>query len=259
MQTIKVVYTRESVLLDENNQTITYDMLPEHTRKIFNQGMNGHEMDFYQVIYDSYFPPDDDDSDLTLNTSFNENPEKVYLEYCLVTASSLKKCLPNTTILFRNDNNYYHLPLDIEGFSEIPENFDISSVVLFPEKKRLKIMFDHESTGLWNYEGKSIPLEYVPVSDTTRNLITSFQQGLNSMEIPYDRDYTWDEEKQYAGHMVTGLIAAMALKTELPDWQILLYNADCYFALPLNPYNNCSEIMSDLRLDDVMITSLKIS
>lgn len=259
MQTIKVVYTRDAVLLDENNIIITYDMLPENARNIFNQGMNGYEMDFYQVVYDSYFPPDDDDSDLTLGTPFEENPEKVYLEHCLVSASRLKQCLPDKKILFRNDNGFYPLPLDGEGFSEIPENFDISSVILFSGKKRLKVMFDHEATGIWDYEGKSIPLEYVPVSDTTRNLIATFQQGLNSMEIAYDREYTWEEEKQYAGHMVTGLVAAMALKAELPDWQILLYNPECYFALPLNPYNNCSEIMSDLRLDDVLITSLKLS
>lgn len=258
MQTIKVVYTREAVLLDENNQTITYDMLPENAKKFFVEGMNGYEMDFYQEIYDSYFPPDDDDSDLTLGTHFHENPEQVYLTWCLITASRLKEVMPDTKILFRNDNGYYKLPVDNNGFSEIPEDFDISSVILFSGKKRLKVMFDHEATGVWDYEGKSIPVEYVPVSETARNLITRFQKGLNSMEIPYGRQYSWEEEKQYAEHMITGLVAAMALKAELPDWQILLYNQGCYFALPLNPYNNCSEIMSDLRLDDVLITSLRI-
>lgn len=259
MQTIKVVYTREAILLDENNHIITYDMLPENVKKLFTEGMNGHEMDFYLAVYDSYFPIEDDDSDITIDTSFHENPEKVYLEHCLVTACRLKELLPLTKILFRNDNGYYNLPVDNKGFSEIPEDFDISSVILFSGKKRLKVMFDHEATGVWDYEGKSIPLEFVPVSDTTRNLIIRFQKGLNNMDIPYNRDYTFEEEKQFAEHMVTGLVAAMALKAELPDWQILLYNYNCYFALPLNPYNNCSEIMSDLRLDDVMITSLKLS
>lgn len=259
MQTIKVVYTREAVLLDEHDQIITYDMLPEPAQKFFVEGMNGHDMEFYQEIYDSYFPPDDDDSDLTLNNPFNEDPEKVYCEWCLVTASRLKSVLPDTHIYFRNDNGYYNLPLNNEGFSEIPEDFDISSVILFSGKKRLKVMFDHEATGVWDYEGKSIPVEFVPVSQKTRDLITSFQKGLNDREIPYGRDYTFEEEKQYAEHMITGLIAAMALKAELPDWQILIYNPNCYFSLPLNPYNQCSEIMSDLRLEDVMLTSLKLT
>lgn len=252
MKIIKVVYERDRVLLDENNEIITYQMLPEQVKSILHLGMNGLDMEYYQEIHDSYFAKLDTELMNSLKgTSFYQNSDKTFHEFRLEAASQLKKLMPEIQVLFDNSKAYYDFPVDSQGFSEIPTDFDISSVILFTGEKKLKIMFDYEATGIWDFEGKCIPLEWVPCSQTTRDLITQFQHGLNCMRINYDNDYTDEENQESEDYMFMGLQAAIALKKELPDWQINFYNYGCYFDLPFNPYNNCSEITSDLVLEKV--------
>lgn len=252
MKIIKVVYERDKVLLDENNDIIFYQMLPEPVRHIFHLGMNGHDMEYYQEIHDSYFAK----LDVTLMNSLKGSPfyqdsEETFHQFRLEAATQLKALLPEFQVLFHNSTAYYDFPVNSEGFSEIPAGFDISSVILFKGEKKLKIMFDYEATGIWNFEGKCIPLEWVPCSQTTRDLISQFQHGLNRMRINYEDDYTAEENQESENYMWIGLQAAIALKKELPDWQINFYNYGCYFDLPFNPYNNCSEITSDLVLENI--------
>lgn len=252
MNTIKVVYERDKVLIDENNEIITYQMLPEQVRSIFHLGMNGLDMDYYQEVHDSYFAKFDAELMNSLKGSpFYQDSEEAFHEFRLEAATQLKALLPNIKILFKNSQAYYDFPVDSDGFSEIPAGFDISSVILFKGEKKLKIMFDYEATGVWDFEGKCIPVEWVPCSQMTRDLISQFQRGLNSMRINYDNDYTYEENQESEQYILIGLKSAIALKKELPDWQINFYNYGCYFDLPFNPYNNCSEITPDLVLDNV--------
>ena len=89
----------------------------------------------------------------------------------------------------------------------------------------------------------------VPCSQYTRDLISQFQSGLNSMRIPYDDDFTPEEELESDNYMKIGLQAAISLKKDLPDWTILFYNYGSYFDLPLDDDNN-SEITSDLSFEN---------
>lgn len=248
MNTIKVVFERDSVLLDSNNEVITYQMLPENVRKFFHQGMNGYAMDFYQEMFDSYY-----------NNSYYEGGaegDKMFQEWCLVIANTLKKDLPTTQLLFRNTNKYYDLPTNEEGFSEIPNDFDISTVILNKERKYLKVMFDWEATGVWGDYG-AIELDWIPVRQETRDLITKFQKGMNSMDMDDDNTYTLAQKEQKAAYMLMSLQAAIELKEQLPQWTILLDNGGQYFDLPLvnnDPYAlYCSEIPLGLKFEDVTI------
>lgn len=254
MNTIKVVYNRDKVLLDENNEIITYQMLPSSVTRLFNEGMNGYDMEYYQEVYDSYFI-----KKLAEETYFYGDPEITYQEFRFVTACYLKAELPETKILFKN-NNYYDFPIDNQGFSEIPKDFDISSMILSKGKKELKVMFDYESTGMWDYEGKSIPIDWIPVSQATRNLITQFQKGLNSMRIDYDNDYTKEENEEADSYMLIGLKGAIALKNELPEWNIYFYNYGQYFDLPImdkgHDYSNCSEITKYLIAKKIAVNTI---
>lgn len=244
MQTIKVVYEREHILLDENNQAIDLNSLPHIVKdnfyQIFSFG-SPDDFSYYQEIYDSYFSDNYPYSQEESINSFNQ--------WILITACELKTLLPETKILFKNTNQYYQLPVDENFFSEIPLNFDISTIVLLTGQKKLRVMFDYEATGVWDSQGCSIPVEWVPCSQSTRNLISQFQLGLNRMRIPYDDDFTPEEELESDNYMKIGLQAAISLKKDLPDWTILFYNYGSYFDLPLDDDNN-SEITSDLSFEN---------
>lgn len=248
MNTIKVVFERDRVLLDENNEVITYQMLPENTQRLFHSGMNGYNMDYYNEIFDSYY-------DHSYYESGAEG-DKMFQEWCLISANDLKKQLPETTVLFRNTNKYYDLPTNEESFSEIQNHFDISTVILNKERKYLKVMFDWEATGVWGDYG-DIELDWIPVRQETRNLIAKFQKGMDSMDIDYDSTYTQAQKEQKAAYILMSLQAAIELKEQLPDWTIFIDNGTQYFDLPLvnsDPYAlYCSEIQPGLKLEDVKI------
>lgn len=232
MKTIKVVFERDYILIDENNQPMHFNTLPKSIQDLLYRffpidyiGKADHE-GYYQLIYDNYLY-DNNEYIISSQTTFNQ--------WRIITACKLKSIFPEYTILFKNEN-FYNLPLDEEGFSEIPKNFDISTVILFPHEKILKIMFDHEATGVLDYNQGSIP-----VSQSTRDLISQFQNGLNSIPIdydePYDAEFSEDEEKEYESYMKIGMQAAIELKKELPQWTILFHNDSGYFDLPGAEYN----------------------
>lgn len=230
MKTIKVVFERDYILIDENNQPMPFSTLSKSIQDLvysfFYIGTINHE-DYYQQIYDSYSPSNSED------LSFFQ---KTFHQWRLTTACDLKSLLPEYTILFKNES-FYNLFVDEEGFSEIPNDFDISTVILFPHEKTLKIMFDYEATGVWDSEQQSIPVSWLPVSQSTRDLISQFQNSLNDMRIPYDDEFTEEEQKEYESYMKIGMQAAIELKKELPQWTILFHNYDMFFDLPVDEYN----------------------
>lgn len=162
------------------------------------------------------------------------------MQHRLAVAYEFKKLLPQMNVYFYNEENYYDIDVNEEGFSLIENGFDISKHIL-NEDKYLRIMFDWESTGVWN-DGACIPLEWVPVSESTKNLVKEFQNGLNKQRIIMDEDdvLTDDEEKEIDYYSQLGLDAAIAIKKELPDWKIEIYN-DGQYDLPFDMWGN-SEI-----------------
>lgn len=246
MQTIKVVYERDHILLNEDNQVVDLNSLPQIVKdnfyKLFSFG-SPDDFSHYQEIYDSYYSDEYPYSEEQSIKSLNE--------WILTTAVELKTLLPETKILFKNTHQYYQLPVDENSFSEVPLNFDISSVILFTGEKKLRVMFDYEATGVWDSQGCSIPVEWVPCSQYTRDLISQFQSGLNSMRIPYDDDFTPEEELESHNYMKIGIQAALALKKDLPEWNIIFYNYGSYFDLPVDEYHN-SEIKLDLNIEQLL-------
>ena len=248
MQTIKVVYERDYILLDANNQVIHLSSLPQivkdNSYKVFSFDYST-DLKYYQEIYDSYFPK----TDFHFNSS--ELSEKTFNQWILLTAIELKNLLPETKILFKNNRQYYNLPIDENSFSEMPLNFDVSSVILLNDEKTIKVMFDYEATGVWDCDGVCIPVEWVPCSQSTRDLISQFQSGLNGMRIPYDDDFSPEEELESDSYMKIGIQAALALKKDLPEWTILFHNYGSYFDLPVDEYHN-SEIKIDLNIEKLL-------
>lgn len=229
---INVVYEANKILTDENGKALTEEQLQSITEcsaLICNSLINESLEDYQQHLKDSPF-------------------EELML-HKLLLAYRFKQKFPDKKVTFSNTNDFYNLTTDSMGLAVINESFKLSEHAFKGFSKEIKVMFDYCATGLWGDQG-SLDLDMVAMSETTKELITKFQRGLDSMRIPYDDDFTQEEEEEADSYMDLGLQGAIALKKDLPDWKIVFYNYGSYYDLPILEWD-CSEITVDMKFENI--------
>lgn len=221
MKKIKVVYNIDTILTDENNQVISYSagMFPTGMLYEINWLMSECTLEEYQSSY----------RDMSL---------RQIMKTRLDIADELKRVYPEAEISFYNPDSYYPMPVDEQGFSVIPQGFSISQYIL-ADTKMVRVMFDYCASGIWDSDGSSVPLEWLPVSEATRELIDRFQRGLDT--LPSHEKGTPEEERFADQCMGLGFLGACNIKKELPEWKVNFYNYGSYYDLPVDEYND-SEI-----------------
>jgi hypothetical protein len=230
MATYKVIFGLDRVIEDENGCIIkSEDLILPEKHKYFGSQHYLNELENYRDNYQDIIA--------------SRELEEIMLDR-LQCAVDLKEIYPQSTVVFYNQENFFPLAVDENGFSTIYENFKIADYAL-SQHKELRIMFDYGTNGLWDHRGANIPYDWIPASHTVRDLLTAFAKGLDSMRIPDDVDFTSDEEKEADEYMDLGMQAAILLKNELPDWKITFHNYGQYYLLPLDEYND-SEIIVNM-------------
>ena len=229
---INVVYEQRKILTDENGQALTEEQLQSITEcsALICHSLLNESLEDYQKHLKDF-------------------PFEQLMFHKLVLAYRFKQKFPDKKVTFSNTNNFYNLPTDIMGLAEIDDNFVLSDYTFTGFNKEIKVMFDYCSTGLWGDQG-SLDLDMVAMSDTTKDLINKFQRGLDSMRIPYDDDFSEEEEREADSYMDLGLKGVIALKKELPEWKIMFYNYGSYYDLPISEWD-CSEITLDMQFENI--------
>lgn len=228
MKSLYFVYDKNAIVLNSNGQSISiqdFNFSPENIYVASNALMTEDKQNYLDIL-ESF--------------SFNE-----LMEQRLSAAYDFKNLFPEFSVFFFNEQNYYDISVNENGFSEISADFDIAQHILLKGEKRLRVMFDWEATGLWDYQGRCIPLEWVPISENTRKMVMNFQKGLNKQRIimsDSDAPLSSEEEEEINLYDKLALEAAYAIKQELSDWTIEIYNAGLYEDLPYNEYGD-SEIL----------------
>lgn len=232
MKEINIVYSKDNILIDENGNSITAKVLEsikECSALISHSLVNESLEDYRQHLEDL--------------------PFEQLMFHKLVLAYRFKQNFPDKKVTFSNTNNFYNLPTDSMGLAEVDNNFVLSDYAFTGFSKEIKVMFDYCSTGLWSDQG-SLDWDMVAMSDATKDLIKKFQYGLDSMRIPYEDDFSEEEERESDSYMDSGLKGAIALKKELPDWKIMFYNYGSYYDLPIVEWD-CSEITLDMQFETI--------
>lgn len=229
---INVVFEKFKILSDENGNTLTGEQLESITEcsALTSYAMLHESLECYQQ-------------------HLKESPFNELMHHKLMLAYRLKQKFPDKKVTFTNTNDFYNIATDSMGLAAIEQNFTLSDYAFQNCNKEVNIMFDYYGTGLWSDHG-STDLDMVAMSDATKNLINQFQSGLNNMRIPYDDDFTQEEEKEAHSYMDLGLQGAIALKKELPDWKVTFYNYGSYYDLPILEWN-CSEITLDMDFENI--------
>ena len=222
MKTLLFIYNENYLVVDSFYKSLNKEDLNIENNSLLDMALLNETKEDYLTIFKRF--------------SVNE-----LMQHRLMCAWEFKKSFPQHEIYFYNENNYYDLETNEEGFSLIPNDFDISQHILVKGDRVLRVMFDWAATGVWNNDA-CIPLEWVPVSEKTKKLIDEFQSGLNKQRIVMDEDdvLTDEEEKEAEYYLQLALDAAIAIKKELPHWKIEIYN-DGQYDLPFNEWGN-SEI-----------------
>ena len=230
MESLYFIYNQENIAVNESGEEISIGE--------FNFSADNVWVATYSLM------TEDKKEYLSILTDFSFND---LMEQRLSTAYEFKRVFPQYSVYFFNEDHYYQLPVNEQGYSEITPNFDIAQHILLKGEKHLRVMFDWEATGLWDYRGRCIPLEWVPISENTRQLVAEFQKGLNKQRIimdDSDAPLSEEEEEEIALYDQLALNAAYAIKKELPDWTIEIYNKGLY-ELPYNEYGDIEIVLVD--------------
>ena len=115
-------------------------------------------------------------------------------------------------------------------------------------EKCIVLAADFAMSGLWTRKGDDFPAQYLPV---TKDIVERLYGWIRMFEDMASDDYDEDNPPDVKLLADTGYAIGMAIKTELPDWQVSYCDALYYYLTPTGGI--CPELLADGSLGECVV------